>query len=64
MVQLKRSQVRTIEEAMAYPKGFGYVLDFSDRTISEFFEDEFGIDFDDPNPDYSRWAVKGLVSVD
>jgi len=24
------------------------VLDFSDRTISEFFEDEFGIDFDDP----------------
>lgn len=31
---------------MAYPQGFGYVLDFSDRTISEFFEDEFKIDFD------------------
>lgn len=25
----------------------GYVLDFSDRTIAEFFEDEFGIDFYD-----------------
>lgn len=25
----------------------GYVLDFSDRTISAFFAEEFGIDFDD-----------------
>ena len=48
MVKLKRSQIRAVEEAVAYPQGFGYVLDFSDRTISEFFEDEFGIDFDDP----------------
>jgi len=43
MVDLKRSQIRAIEEAMAYPNGFGYVLDFSDRTMEEFFEDEFGI---------------------
>lgn len=33
---------------MAFPNGRGYVLDLSDRTIAEFFEDEFGIDFDDP----------------
>jgi hypothetical protein len=45
---MKRPQIRAIEEAMAYPNGFGYVLDFSDRTISEFFEDEFGIDLEDP----------------
>lgn len=32
---------------MAFPNGRGYVLDFSDRTIAEFFEDEFRIDFDD-----------------
>lgn len=44
MVDLKRTQVRAIEEAMAYPRGFGYVLDFSDRTMGEFFEDEFGIE--------------------
>jgi len=44
MAELKRSQIRTIEEAMAYPRGFGYVLDFSDRTMEEFFEDEFGIE--------------------
>ena len=44
MVDLTRSQVRAIEEAMAYPYGFGYVLDFSDRTMEEFFEDEFGIE--------------------
>lgn len=28
---------------MAFPRGYGYVLDFSDRTMGEFFEDEFGI---------------------
>ena len=44
MVDLKRSQIRAIEEAMAYPRGFGYVLDFSDRTMEEFFEDEFGVE--------------------
>lgn len=54
MVDLKRSQIRAIEEAVAFPQGFGYVLDFSDRTISEFFEDEFGIDFDDP-----KYAANG-----
>lgn len=32
---------------MAYPNGRGYVLDFSDRTIAEYFEDEFNIDFED-----------------
>ncbi len=32
---------------MAFPQGFGYVLDFSDRTIAEFFEDEFQIDIDE-----------------
>lgn len=39
MVHLKRSQVRFIEETMAFPNGFGYVLDFSDRTISELIGD-------------------------
>ena len=26
---------------MAFPNGFGYVLDFSDRTMAESFEDKF-----------------------
>tara|TARA_R110000787_G_scaffold284336_1_gene397908 strand:+ start:288 stop:1076 length:789 start_codon:yes stop_codon:yes gene_type:complete len=47
MVDLKRSEIRIIEETVGFPNGFGYVLDFSDRTIAEFFEDEFGIDFND-----------------
>lgn len=42
MVQLKRSEQRVIDDAMQM--GSGYVLDFSDRTMGEFFEDEFGID--------------------
>ena len=44
MPDLKRSEIRAIEDAMAFPRGFGYVLDFSDRTMEEFFEDEFGVE--------------------
>lgn len=44
MADLKRVEIRAIEEAMAYPRGFGYVLDFSDRTMEEYFQDEFGIE--------------------
>lgn len=55
MVKLKRSQVRTIENAMAVPNGFGYVLDFSDRRFSEFFDDAFGIDVDQ-----QKYAANGL----
>lgn len=31
---------------MGYPNGPGYVLDFSDATFSEFFEEEYGIEID------------------
>ena len=44
MANFKRSEIHTIEEAMGFPNGIGYVLDFSDRTMDEFFEDEFGIE--------------------
>lgn len=47
MVKLKRSQIRTIKEAMAYPRGSGYVLDLSNVRIVEYFEDEFEINFND-----------------
>ena len=54
MAKLTRAQVKVIEQAMAFPRGFGYVLDFSDRTFSEFFTDEFGIDIED-----HTYAVNG-----
>lgn len=41
MVALKHSEMRIIDDALAM--GDGYVLDFSDRTFAEFFDDEFGI---------------------
>ncbi len=44
MADLKRSDIKAIESAMAFPRGFGYVLDFSDRTFDEYFQDEFGIE--------------------
>lgn len=44
MADLKRSEIRAIEQAMAFPRGFGYVLDFSDRTFDEYFQDEFGVE--------------------
>ena len=47
MADIKKSEIRTIEQAMSFPKGLGYVLDFSDRTMSEFFEEEFGVEIYD-----------------
>ncbi len=44
MASISRRDIDSIEQAVSYPRGFGYVLDFSDRTMGEFFEDEFGID--------------------
>ena len=41
MVSIKHSEMRIIDDALAM--GSGYVLDFSDRTFSEFFGDEFNI---------------------
>jgi hypothetical protein len=41
MVSLKHSEMRIIEDALGM--GSGYVLDFSDRTFAEFFDDECGI---------------------
>lgn len=44
VADLKRSEIKAIENAMAFPRGLGYVLDFSDRTFDEYFQDEFGIE--------------------
>jgi hypothetical protein len=41
MVKLTHAEMRVLDEAL--DMGSGYVLDFSDRTLSEFFDDEFGI---------------------
>ncbi|MCB1780818.1 MAG: hypothetical protein KDJ34_12150 [Candidatus Competibacteraceae bacterium] len=42
MVSLKRSEKRVIDDA--FDMHGGYVLNFSDRTFAEFFEDEFSIE--------------------
>jgi len=46
MVALKHSDIRIIDEA--FQNEPGYCLNFSDRTFAEHFDDEFGIDIDDP----------------
>jgi hypothetical protein len=46
MPHLKLSDTETIDEAMNTGNGAGYVLNFSDRTFSAYFQDEFGIDID------------------
>lgn len=45
MVEIKRSELRSLDDA--FGMGSGYVLNFSDRTMSEWFEDELRIDIDD-----------------
>lgn len=44
MVALKRSDMRILDDAFGMHEG--YVLNFSDRTFTEFFEAEFRIDID------------------
>jgi hypothetical protein len=41
MASVKRSDMRLIDQVFGMESG--YVLDFSNRTFSEFFENEFGI---------------------
>ncbi|MCR9162110.1 MAG: hypothetical protein ACE37F_28635 [Nannocystaceae bacterium] len=41
MATLKNADVRTINDAFVRD---GYVLDFSNKTFSEFFEDEMAVD--------------------
>ena len=52
MPKLTRSEMRKIDEA--FDMGGGYVLNFSDRTMSEFFEDELGVDIDQ-----EKYAING-----
>lgn len=45
------ANIRSIDMMLlddVFEKGSGYVLNFSDRTISRFFAEELNIDFDDP----------------
>ncbi|MGB5083663.1 MAG: abortive infection family protein [Methylocystis silviterrae] len=42
MVKLKHFEMRVFDDA--FDMHGGYVLEFSNRTFSEFFDDEFGID--------------------
>ena len=44
---LKNRDIKIIEEFVAWPCGFGYVLDYSDRTFAEMFEDEFNLDIEE-----------------
>jgi Abortive infection C-terminus len=52
MVSIKRSEMRQIDQIFGMEGG--YVLDFSNRTFSEFFEDEFGINIYD-----AKYQVRG-----
>lgn len=46
--RLKTSDFSIIEQVMDGGRGAGYVLDFTDPTFSQFFQDEIGVDIDDP----------------
>ena len=50
-------RIRTIDMLAideVFAMGGGYVLNFSNRTFSEFFAEELGVDIDQP-----RWSVNG-----
>lgn len=47
MANLKKSDLKLIKNFVAYPRGRGFVLDYSNVTFAELFKHEFGIDIDD-----------------
>lgn len=51
MVKFRYTDRQIVEEA--FNMGAGYVLDFSDRTIAEFFQDEVGVDLYDARYDFN-----------
>ncbi len=51
-IKLKHSEMRLIDDI--FGMGGGYVLDFSNKTFAEFFDDELGINIDDP-----KWDAEG-----
>ena len=51
------SRIRTIDMLIideVFAMGGGYVLNFSNRTFSEFFAEELGVDIDQ-----ARWSANG-----
>jgi hypothetical protein len=52
MSTLKPAELRIVERILGM--GQGYVLDFSNRTFAEFFDNEMGVDIDD-----QRWNGNG-----
>jgi hypothetical protein len=52
MPPIKRSDMVVLDQALEM--GSGYVLDFSDRTMGEFFQEELRIDID-----HTRYSVNG-----
>lgn len=52
MSNIKASEMRVIDRVLGMESG--YVLNFTDKTIAEFFLDELNIDFNDP-----RFACNG-----
>ena len=57
MSTASRRHIRTTDMLVidnVFGMGDGYVLNFSNRTFSEFFAEELGVDFDQP-----RWSVDG-----
>tara|TARA_R110002096_G_scaffold151230_1_gene313525 strand:- start:1108 stop:2118 length:1011 start_codon:yes stop_codon:yes gene_type:complete len=66
MAQLKKSDYRKIDQIFDMTKG--YVLDFSNRTFGEFFEDELRIDIDAPmyeaNGDSKAKRLRTLLEIE
>jgi restriction endonuclease len=46
MAKIRAVDLRLFDDVFASPKGPGYVLDFSDRTFSEFFRNELQVNID------------------
>jgi hypothetical protein len=48
MSSLRTIDLMVVDDLMDFIRGHGYVLDFSDRSFSQFFATELDVDIDDP----------------
>ncbi len=66
MVSFKRSEMRIVDELFEMESG--YVLDFSDRTMTKFFEDELGIEIYDEKYSFNGTSkakhVRAFIEVE
>lgn len=72
MATINRAEMKIVDDAFGLgrdnPKGSGYLLDFSDRSLPEWFDDELGVDINDPRYQFRGTSkanrLRGFIDIE